>query len=160
MARSTMDLLARGTGGKTCTNTNDLSGCVNAALADSSTYYQLAYSPQNVKWDGSFRAISVKMTRPGVKLEYRRGYFRARYGNFGEQPNEGAAIAASLRGYAAFDGDSNHGGRGSLKIGRHSIPMTVAPADLSFSADGESHKLNAAMVTCVFHSKANSFQFF
>ena len=161
MARSTMDLLARGTGGKTCTNTNDLSGCVNAALADSSTYYQLAYSPQNVKWDGSFRAISVKTTRPGVKLEYRRGYFARDTETLASSQTKeqrlqqacvdmlpSTAIPITVQAVAPSKSDDIR------------YLMTVAPADLSFSADGESHKLNAAMVTCVFHSKANSFQFF
>lgn len=160
-ARSTMDLLAQGTGGKTCTNTNDLSGCVNAALADSSTYYQLAYSPQNVKWDGSFHAISVKTTRAGVTLAYRRGYFARESENpTSDKSNEqrlqqacmdmlpSTAIPITAQAAAPTTSDSIR------------YRMSLAPGALSFSTDGQSHKVNAAMVTCVFHAKANSFQFY
>jgi VWFA-related protein len=161
MARDTMDLLAHGTGGKTCTNTNDLSGCVNTALADSSTYYQLAYSPQSVKWDGSFRAISVKTTRPGVKLAYRRGYFARDAENLARSQTKdqrlqqacmdmlpSTAIPITVQAVAPAKSDDIR------------YLMTVAPAALSFSTDGPSHKLNAATVTCVFHAKGNSFQFY
>jgi VWFA-related protein len=51
ITQNAMDLLAQGTGGKTCKNTNNLSGCVQAALTDSSSYYELAYNPQNIKWE-------------------------------------------------------------------------------------------------------------
>ena len=63
------------TGGKTCENTNDLSGCVQGALDDSSAYYELAYYPENVKWDGKFHKITVKSNQHGIKLRYRTGYF-------------------------------------------------------------------------------------
>ena len=38
------------------------------------TGYLLGYYPTNGRWDGAFRAISVKVNRPGVTLFYRRGY--------------------------------------------------------------------------------------
>jgi len=75
LSEGTMMELAEGTGGKTCKNTNDLSGCVAGALKDSSSYYELAYYPQDVEWNGSFHKISVKTTRHGVNLSYRRGYY-------------------------------------------------------------------------------------
>ena len=36
--------------------------------------YLLGYYPTNGKWDGAFREISIKVSRPGVTLAYRRGY--------------------------------------------------------------------------------------
>jgi hypothetical protein len=36
--------------------------------------YLLGYYPSNAKWDGAFRSISIKVSRPGVTLAYRRGY--------------------------------------------------------------------------------------
>lgn len=161
MTQSAMDLLARGTGGKTCKNTNDLSGCVQAALADSSAYYVLAYSPQNIQWDGSFHAIFVKTTRPGVKLAYRRGYYARDTENLAKnQSNEerlkqvcmdflpSTAIPISAQAVAPTKSD------------RIRYLMSVAPSALHFAADGQSHKLSAEMVTCVYRAKRNSFQFF
>ncbi len=161
MTQDTMDLLAQGTGGKTCKNTNDLSGCVEAALIDSSTYYELAYSPRNVKWDGSFHAISVKTTRPGVKVAYRRGYFARDAENLAKnQSNEerlqqtcmdfrpSTAIPITAQAVAPTKSDSIR------------YLMSVAPSALNFATDGQSHKLSAEMVTCVYRAKGNSFQFF
>jgi VWFA-related protein len=161
MMQDTMDLLARGTGGKTCKNTNDLSGCVDAALVESSSYYELAYNPQNAKWDGSFHRISVKTTRPGVKLAYRRGYFARDAENLANnQSNEkrlqqtcmdflpSTAIPITAQAVAPKKSDSIR------------YLMSVAPSALNFATDGPSHKLSAEMVTCVYRAKSNSFQFY
>jgi VWFA-related protein len=74
-SQGTMMEIAQDTGGKTCASTNDLSGCVLTALKDSSTYYELSFYPKNVNWDGRFHKITVKTSRPGVKLSYRRGFY-------------------------------------------------------------------------------------
>ncbi len=74
-SQNTMRELAQDTGGKTCASSNDLSGCVLTALKDSSTYYELSFYPQSVEWDGRFHKITLKTTRPGVKLSYRRGFY-------------------------------------------------------------------------------------
>jgi hypothetical protein len=73
--QGTMDELAEDTGGKSCKNSNDLSGCVMTALKDSSSYYEMSFYPKNVNWDGRFHRISVKTTRAGVRLTYRRGFY-------------------------------------------------------------------------------------
>ena len=70
-----MQSLAEQTGGQVCLNNNDLSECVKRAIDDSSSYYELTYYPNDKNWHGEFRRISVKTTRPGVRLSYREGYF-------------------------------------------------------------------------------------
>lgn len=67
--------LAQRTGGRAFHNTNDLSGSMRASIDDGSTYYTLAYYPDNKKWDSQFRSIEIKTTRPGVNLRYRLGYY-------------------------------------------------------------------------------------
>jgi hypothetical protein len=37
--------------------------------------YLLGYYPTNGNWDGSYRKVEVKVSRPGVNVYYRRGYF-------------------------------------------------------------------------------------
>jgi VWFA-related protein len=74
-SRSTMNDLAEKTGGKAFYNTNNLEGAVRRSMEDGSTYYTLGYYPENKTWDGSFRRITIKVTRPGVKLHYRAGYY-------------------------------------------------------------------------------------
>lgn len=67
--------LAERTGGEAFHNTNDLGTSMQASLNDGSTYYTLEYYPDNKKWDGQFRAIQVKVRRPGVSLRHRVGYY-------------------------------------------------------------------------------------
>jgi VWFA-related protein len=74
-SQNTMDKMAADTGGIACRNTNDLSGCVATAMKDGASYYEISYYPENVRWDGSFHAITVKTPVHGVKLRFRRGYF-------------------------------------------------------------------------------------
>jgi VWFA-related protein len=73
--QESMQNLAEQTGGQVCLNNNDLSECVKRAIDDSSSYYELTYYPTDKNWHGEFRRISVKTTRPGVRLSHREGYF-------------------------------------------------------------------------------------
>jgi hypothetical protein len=73
---STMDMLAEGTGGKAFYNQNDLSGIINKVASHSMDFYTLSYSPNDMKMDGSFRKIEVKVgDTERYALSYRRGYF-------------------------------------------------------------------------------------
>jgi VWFA-related protein len=74
-ARTAMVSMAERTGGKTFFNRNDLDMGVRTSIDDGSTYYTLEYYPESKKWDGKFRKIEVKVNRPGVRLQYRRGYY-------------------------------------------------------------------------------------
>ena len=160
MAQGTMDELAKDTGGKTCKNTNDLSGCVEGALKDSSSYYELAYYPQNFEWNGRFHSISVKTTRHGVDLKYRRGYFA----------QEAQALAKNQPPERRLQqGCKDLLPSTAIPISAQSVPsekpdeirylMSVAPGALSLATDGQSHKLGALMATCVFSANNSSFQF-
>lgn len=70
--------LADRTGGKMFANRNDIDVGVRTSLDDGSTYYTLEYYPSNKKWDDKFRHIKVKVTRPGLKLQHRDGYYGSR----------------------------------------------------------------------------------
>ncbi len=71
----TMERLAERTGGRAFVNSNDLGRAIRRALEDSRGAYTLGYAPSHDDWDGEFRRIEVKTTRPGVRLRHRRGYF-------------------------------------------------------------------------------------
>ena len=45
------------------------------AIDDSRAAYTLGYEPSHDEWNGKFRRIEVRTTRPGVRLRHRRGYF-------------------------------------------------------------------------------------
>ena len=71
----TMQAMAEDTGGHAFINSNNLAESVSAAIENGSNYYTLTYTPTNLRWDGRFRAIKVKVAQPGVKLAYREGYY-------------------------------------------------------------------------------------
>jgi hypothetical protein len=70
-----MERLAERTGGRVFVNTNDLGQAIRQAVDDSRAAYTLGYEPSHDEWNGEFRRIEVKTTRPGVRLRHRRGYF-------------------------------------------------------------------------------------
>lgn len=71
----TMQDLAYKTGGKAFYNRNDIDGAIRNSIDDGSTYYTLAYYPDNKDWNGKFRKIQVKVNRDGVALRHRDGYY-------------------------------------------------------------------------------------
>ena len=68
-----MNLLAGRTGGEVIFGTNDVAGAMQRAMIESASYYRLAYTPSNQKWNGQFRAIRVEAAN-GDSLSYRKGY--------------------------------------------------------------------------------------
>ncbi len=72
--RGAMTQLADLTGGKAFFGNNDLGLGILRGMEDGSTYYILGYYPLNKKWNGKFRTITVKTSRPDITLRYRTGY--------------------------------------------------------------------------------------
>lgn len=73
--QSTMDLIAKESGGKAFYNTNGLKQAVEKAVSFGENYYTLAYTPSNGKWDGVWRKIAIKIDQPGLHVYFRPGYF-------------------------------------------------------------------------------------
>src|SRR6185295_6135353 len=76
--RNGLSALAKDTGGVAFDNTNNLRQGFNRIESDLRNYYLIGYSPTNEKFDGRFRTIDVKVSRPGVTVAARRGYFAVR----------------------------------------------------------------------------------
>jgi VWFA-related protein len=74
-SQHTMDNMAESTGGRSFKNSNNLALGLKTSIEDGSTYYTLSYYPDDKKWDGQFRTIHVKSSRPGITLRYRLGYY-------------------------------------------------------------------------------------
>lgn len=76
--QETLVTLASDTGGKAFLDSNDLSKAFAKVQADMESYYVLGYRSSNPAMDGHYRKITVKVNRPDVKLDYRRGYYGPR----------------------------------------------------------------------------------
>jgi VWFA-related protein len=74
-SQETLVTLAGDTGGRAFLDTNDFGQVFKRVQDDTSTYYMLGYHSSNPARDGKFRHIVVQVRRPGLKLEYRRGYY-------------------------------------------------------------------------------------
>jgi hypothetical protein len=70
-----LDTIAEATGGRAYYNTNGLKEVITGIVESGSNYYTLAYATTNKTWDGQFRHIKVKLDRPGVRVQYRQGYY-------------------------------------------------------------------------------------
>ena len=76
---SGMQSLAAETGGVFFNNSNDLEAGFRRAAALPDPYYVLGFSPQNLKLDGGFHALKVKLvSEPHLAVQARRGYFAAK----------------------------------------------------------------------------------
>ena len=67
--------LAESTGGFAVSNTNEISLPMQHMMEDIRTHYELAYAPTSTNYDGHFRQIEVKISRPKVTVQTRKGYY-------------------------------------------------------------------------------------
>ena len=74
-SQTTMQDLAKETGGLAFYNHNDITRAVTLSAADGDSYYTLGYYPEGGRWDGKFRRIEVKVAGKGLETRYRSGYF-------------------------------------------------------------------------------------
>jgi VWFA-related protein len=70
-----MKELAESTGGFAVTDTNEIALPMQRVMEDIRTHYEVAYTPSATNYDGHFRKIQVRITRPHVTVQTRSGYF-------------------------------------------------------------------------------------
>jgi VWFA-related protein len=70
-----MASLSKDTGGKAFFDSNDFAPAFAQVERDTSAYYAIGFRSTNLLRDGKYRKLTVKINRPGVKLEYRPGYY-------------------------------------------------------------------------------------
>lgn len=71
--QTTLQMIARETGGIALLNTNDAGPGLKRIAEDFGTYYSLGYSPTH-SGDGRFYKIDVKVKRKGLQVRHREGY--------------------------------------------------------------------------------------
>ncbi len=74
-SQEVMGTLSHDTGGTAFFDSNDFAPAFAKVQADSSAYYAIGFHSTNPARDGKFRKLTIKINRPGIKLEYRPGYY-------------------------------------------------------------------------------------
>ena len=70
-----MATLSSDTGGKAFFDSNDFAPAFAQVQRDTSAYYAIGFHTTNSTRDGKYRRLTIKINRPGIKLEYRPGYY-------------------------------------------------------------------------------------
>ena len=75
VSQETLTTLSADTGGKAFLDSNDFSPAFAQIQRDTSAYYVIGFHSSNLARDGKYRKLQIRVNRPGVKLEYRPGYY-------------------------------------------------------------------------------------
>ena len=102
----TLHVLANNTDGRAIVNRNDLAVGMKQIIRDSSGYYLLGYTSNPPHNDGKFHPIKVNVTRKGVEVRARKGYWAlstedvARINTVASRPEPPKALTAALNAIA------------------------------------------------------------
>jgi VWFA-related protein len=104
-ALDTLRTLASNTDGRAIVNRNDLATGMKQIIRDSSGYYLLGYNSTQAPTDGKFHEIKVRVTRRGVDVRHRKGYWaftaeEAARAAAPPKPGAPPAVAAALNAIA------------------------------------------------------------
>jgi VWFA-related protein len=90
LSQDSLRVLADATGGFAAVNRNDLNGAFDRIVTENSSYYMLGFYSTNDRRNGRYRKLEVRVSRPGLRVRNRAGYYEAR----GRAPNQPAAATA------------------------------------------------------------------
>jgi VWFA-related protein len=74
-SQEVMATLSSDTGGKAFFDSNDFAPAFAQVQRDTSAYYAVGFHSTSTARDGKYRKLTIKVNRPGLKLEYRPGYY-------------------------------------------------------------------------------------
>ena len=136
LSQDTLRELAEQTGGVASVNTNDVTPAFERIVDANSRYYLLGYYPPNHPRNGRFHKIEVRVKRPGVRVEARRGYASPR----GRTPEERKRDEAARLAREARRPDGRR--TSTPLLGAMTSPMPLS--GLTFSVHAAAFKNTAA----------------
>jgi len=150
--------LADNTDGRAIINRNDLAKGMQQIIRDSSGYYLLGYNSTQAPTDGRFHKIDVEVTRRGVEVRARKGYWAytvedAARATAPPKPEAAPAVMAALatlaepaRGRAArFWVGTARGANGRSNVTFVWEPVPPAPGERRPGEEGASHVMLTAL---------------
>ena len=125
-------VLAVNTDGIALANNNDLSGQMRRIADDLTSSCLIGYYSTNAKLDGKYRAIKVRVKRPGIEVRARRGYraateaevAAARAGADAPVPDASKAVARAL---GSLETDARATGRTVARNGNEPLVFHRGP---------------------------------
>jgi VWFA-related protein len=97
-SRDTLATLSTDTGGRAFFDLGDLSDAFPKIQQDNNGYYLIGYDlPGDVKRDGSWHAVRVKVNTSGAHVRYRNGYFAPRDFQHLEKEDRNQQLVEALR---------------------------------------------------------------
>ena len=102
----TLRVLASNTDGRAIVNRNDLASGMKQIIRDASGYYLLGYTSSQAPTDGKFHEIKVSVTRKGLDVRARKGYWAFTTEDVARaeapsKPSVPTAVATALNALAA-----------------------------------------------------------
>ena len=135
----TLRQLASETGGTSISSTNDPGSHLRQVNEDLHSYYLLSYSPRNQDYDGRFRQINLRVTRAGMDVQARKGYYALRESYDSSVLEYEATALAMLGGKAVADAFQTHCAAFSFpeptKPGLVPIVVEIPAGSISFLVD-------------------------
>lgn len=74
-SQEVMATLSSDTGGKAFFDSNDFAPAFAQVQKDTSAYYAIGFHSNNPARDGKYRRLTIKINKPGIKIDYRPGYY-------------------------------------------------------------------------------------
>ena len=90
-SQETLATLSSDTGGKAFFDSNDFAPAFQQVQHDTEAYYIVGFHSTNTARDGSYRHLTVKLSRSDVKIDYRPGYYAP--ADFQHQKTEDREVA-------------------------------------------------------------------
>jgi VWFA-related protein len=106
MRQDVLGAISATTGGRLVVRTDGFDGAVESIFSEHRSYYLVGFQPNSARQDGKFRNIDVRVSRPGVTVLARGGYFAT---EAGIPPKSSAnGLEGAVNGWAANAGVPLH----------------------------------------------------
>jgi VWFA-related protein len=148
MAASTLRALSEGTGGIATIDQTNLDDALDRLARDSSHYYLLGYAPADLKREGRYRPIEVRLTKPGYTVSARKGYVEADDKALRKAKGKGAAtgpLADLIRRPVPTAGLPLRAQAIALPGASNNVRVVVEIAPQALLLDGAASGANAAL---------------
>ena len=143
-AQDTLSTIAEDTGGKAFFDVNEFGEVFDKVVEDTSSYYLLGYTSTNPARDGRFRRIRVSLKQPGLKLEFRSGYYAPRDFAHSGRDDRAQQMQEQLLSDLPITDLPVHGAAGyfRLKENRYFVPVwfIVPGSQVQFSRASDKEK--------------------